>query len=616
MRRFLLLICGAILWASSGPLSVMAQDKTETTEKSVKDVKGGTEKAPPKKEEKAEKVPVGSANTQDVVFLGVDRPVLIRFEVLMNGKPLQDAWDGFISHLFQQLDLNSDGTLDEREAEGAPRPSELENAQTGLFRFGSSGVGKRMDGDKDGKVTPKEMRAYYRKEMKPFQFQLSTERSNAMAGIEAIYGSSQPEPPVDAIRRESFALIDRNKDGKLSPQELLGAPGLLRLDENEDELVTTQELAPNDIPKLNPFSGRGMMARPKSKSNARKVVMPLPAPGYASPELLEALQKRYGKDRGKEIRLSQKELRLDPELFNKLDANKDQSLNAKELAGFVQRSPDLVLVVRLGKKKSKESRVGIAETENLALRGKAQSAKDKVHLNLGISRLEFRGKKKSSSSFFDAIIRQQVLAQLRQADKNRDGIIDAKEAKDTRRFSEKLFAQMDRDRDEKVTKKEMNDYLAQSSELVRKAQSACVTLSLVDQNRGLFSLFDSNHDKKLSLRELRQGKELLKDFDLEKKGHLTKDNIPQQVQITLTQGQASNDVDPGAAFQAIYGGYGKGYSNDTPTDGPTWFHKMDRNRDGDVSPKEFLFSEEEFRKLDTDGDRLIGLQEAIEGSKK
>ena len=37
---------------------------------------------------------------------------------------------------------------------------------------------------------------------------------------------------------------------------------------------------------------------------------------------------------------------------------------------------------------------------------------------------------------------------------------------------------------------------------------------------------------------------------------------------------------------------------------------MDRNRDGDVSRKEFLFGEELFRKIDTDGDGLISVEEA------
>ena len=43
--------------------------------------------------------------------------------------------------------------------------------------------------------------------------------------------------------------------------------------------------------------------------------------------------------------------------------------------------------------------------------------------------------------------------------------------------------------------------------------------------------------------------------------------------------------------------------------GPAWFQKMDRNRDGDVSLLEFLGSRETFRKLDKDGDGLLSPDE-------
>jgi hypothetical protein len=47
-----------------------------------------------------------------------------------------------------------------------------------------------------------------------------------------------------------------------------------------------------------------------------------------------------------------------------------------------------------------------------------------------------------------------------------------------------------------------------------------------------------------------------------------------------------------------------------PPRGPLWFRKMDRNGDGDVSPREFLGTPAQFRRIDADGDGLIDPDEA------
>ena len=44
--------------------------------------------------------------------------------------------------------------------------------------------------------------------------------------------------------------------------------------------------------------------------------------------------------------------------------------------------------------------------------------------------------------------------------------------------------------------------------------------------------------------------------------------------------------------------------------GPRWFQRMDRNRDGDISEREFLFDAATFKRLDQNQDRLISADEA------
>ena len=50
--------------------------------------------------------------------------------------------------------------------------------------------------------------------------------------------------------------------------------------------------------------------------------------------------------------------------------------------------------------------------------------------------------------------------------------------------------------------------------------------------------------------------------------------------------------------------------------GPNWFRKMDRNRDGDISRREFLGPRADFERLDRDHDGLIDAQEAASAKPK
>ena len=47
-----------------------------------------------------------------------------------------------------------------------------------------------------------------------------------------------------------------------------------------------------------------------------------------------------------------------------------------------------------------------------------------------------------------------------------------------------------------------------------------------------------------------------------------------------------------------------------PPNVPAWFVGMDRNNDGDISPREFLGAPEHFRLFDADHDGLIDATEA------
>jgi hypothetical protein len=156
----------------------------------------------------------------------------------------------------------------------------------------------------------------------------------------------------------------------------------------------------------------------------------------------------------------------------------------------------------------------------------------------------------------------------------------------------------DRDGDGKLTWREWSAFL----DLREKIAAQAVLMTWLDRGRRLFDFLDANHDGLLSRRELATARVRLAPFA--RQGGLAADDVPRQSQL-LFQFDRPGGTSPSTVAN--------GPNSFTPAprySGPLWFRKMDRNRDGDVSPGEFLGTPELFRKIDADGDGLIDPDEA------
>jgi Ca2+-binding EF-hand superfamily protein len=433
-----------------------------------------------------------------------------------------------------------------------------------------------------------------------------------------------------------FAWLDANKDGRLSPNELSHAPSR----EQFVQMTTGDgQIAAYPGPKPSEMNGdaKGVTLVEFRKWYSSSISGPLrvawSSRGQAEEPHGASLLRNLKLDREKN--LSRGQLRnLWPEL-RKLDENEDECLDNGEILGtprlfgptFITSIPGEVtglaaldmpfavwrveddpamLVQALSKRygsradrflKSKpdvEIRIPVddpdaALTVTRAGTGDFRAVSNSSTLTSPAGLMDVSRRVASQSERRRAFaVNEQTFAAL---DRNKDGYLDSAEVF-LPPFEYVAWLRIaDRDGDEKVSRQEFLDFLKLQASLVENV----TILRIVDEGQSFFRLLDADGDGRLSPREMRQAEQRLEPV-LGKADSVQVKQLPRQVRIQLIQGRLNEN---GATERVA--------------DGPVWFQKMDRNRDGDVSHAEWLGSEARFAELDKDGDGLLSAAEARAG---
>jgi Ca2+-binding EF-hand superfamily protein len=531
--------------------------------------------------------------------------------IQVGGKPFRTAFDEFLNRAFAYVDRDGNGELSKAEVERAPNAQAFASYLRGqILNFGSTQATlARLDDvdrlPKDGKVTRAELADYYRRGgAAPFS------SSGVVGGQvfvnEIVYAGGQQGNVADELTGNLYKHLDGNKDDKLAQEELAQAPAALRrVDADEDEAVTVEELAPA---RFGPQVFFASVAFAQGANNNPNVVAI--APGQPVTAMTQALLGRC--DANRDQKLSAKEAALTPQEFASLDANRDGQLDQAELGKWTGLPVDLELTARFGaparpglsifqplqelsEKLAKDKLLELTRKSDAVVKGVPRKESGGVTLKLDASLVELRRQASGNAPG----VRQFYQQQFKTIDKDGNGFLEKKEVdQPDGQFLQGVFAVGDGDGDGKLTDKEFKAFL----DLLAEAGAAHYQLSVTDQGQSLLELLDANNDRRLGLREWRTAWVRLAEWDRDGDKRLAKAEVPRRFQVSLGQGQLNY---PYQTFS-----YGMSGSSPGKTAGPLWFRKMDGNRDGDVSRREFVGEDEDFARLDADGDGLISKEEA------
>ncbi len=520
-------------------------------------------------EKSAPGLPASSADQdiRDVLLVLDEGPLHLRFHVTVSGLSLAAARNAYVDRLMQKLDTDGDGKLSPEEEARSPLAPPRRGSGNAFL--------DTLDGKKGGP----------RKDS----------RQNIMKQVE-VQGGQMMVYTQDATASkndtEVFKLLDINGSGFIERSEMLAAADrILERDQDQDECISFQEFLP--VPEPDPNALPLQTLRPGASERQGSTRADL-LRDISEPTLPLRLVKKYDKNR--DNKLSAEELGWDAERVKMLDENSDGKLTEKELKGIARTPVDLELAVDLDGAPEGQPAMSILATAGKRMDDAKRPDLVRLAFARAVLTLSFRKIDPMKAAI------ESAMRTFNQLDVDGNGYLDRKETALVQRFeSEKLFDALDADSDGKIFGEEMEKYVKVRGE----PAATTAKVNLYDTGRGFFESLDANGDGRISMREMKSAGKVLQNLARRTTDKLAPDDPARNFHIEFMRGSyflfkmGEQSAVPVTSFEQR-----------TPI-GPSWFQRMDRNNDGDLTWNEFLGPREVFHRIDKDGDGLIDPQEAF-----
>ena len=498
-------------------------------------------------------------------------PLVVEASLTIDGQPFRTAREKLIDAMVAVADKDKDGQATWDEALTSSRFT------LGRVRLADDtqrqAYAQSFDHNKDGLVDRNEVRQFFAQMFQGPAFVVGGPMGFG-GGIVVANGRVISPGGNQADLR---TLLDTDADGTLSEPEIAAASERLKSRDADD----------NDLLESEEISGGGVAySRPAQFATQPNYAAVLLGPTARAQPLMAALTQRYNSGQEQIAGFTAM-----PELFMALDKNSSGRLEQDEVLGLNDVTPHVALAVDLSpsgnsqgvKLKSLAEKIGSPREESA----------DEFVLALAGAKVSLAANR-SAQSTPDHV--RSATAMLARFDLDKNGYLEKKELPGNLAEQLELW---DADEDGKAFAAE----IAAGYARMLAPQSSQIVVSIAREENSLFSDLDANRDSRLSLREMRAAPVRMKQLDKDQDGRLTATETPATIVATFGLGSAG------------YGGYSAPplTSRTSPAAAsvpPEWFTRMDRNGDGDLTLKEFLGREAEFRKLDGNGDGFIEPEEA------